>query len=175
MGFTPLDGLVMATRCGSVDPGLLLWLLEHKVASERELASSLEHESGLLAVAGTADMREILASQTPDADLAIDVFTHHLRAGIASMAAAMNGLDAVAFTGGIGQNSSEVRSRAIDRLGFLGLSLDPAGNDHGQADRDISSSGARARTIVVVSREDLEISRQVRDVCAPLRVSRSQL
>ena len=94
MGFTPLEGLVMATRSGSVDPGLLLWLLEQTGMAELELARALEHESGLLGLAGTADMREVLA-RAGDGDepreLALDVYVHRLRAGIAAMAAALGG------------------------------------------------------------------------------------
>src|SRR3954471_13910779 len=121
MGFTPLEGLVMATRSGSVDPGLLLWLLERCGMAERELAAALEHESGLLGLAGTADMRELLSRSDPEAQLALDIYTHRLRAGVASMAAAMDGLEALVFTGGVGENAAAVRSRACDGLGFLGV------------------------------------------------------
>jgi acetate kinase len=156
MGFTPLEGLVMATRSGSVDPGLLLWLLEHAGISERALAEALEHESGLLALSGSADMRVVLdraGAGDPSAQLAFDVYIHRLRAGIAAMAAALGELDAVVFTGGVGERSAEVRAQAVSGLGFLGLAID-----------DISATGAVARTLVVHSREDLEIARQVRAV-----------
>ena len=113
MGFTPLDGLVMATRSGSVDPGMLLWLLERERLTERELAQSLEHESGLAGIAGTADMREILrraGAGDDTARLALDVYIHRLRSLIAAMAAAMGGIDVLVFTGGVGEHSAEVRS-----------------------------------------------------------------
>jgi acetate kinase len=165
MGFTPLEGLVMATRSGSVDPGLLLWLLERTSMSERELAETLEHESGLLALAGTADMRVVLALAAgggTDAQLALDVYVHRLRAGIAAMAAALGGVDAVVFTGGIGERSAEVRSRAASGLLFLGLRIDEQRNSEASIDGDVSAADAVVRTLVVHSREDLEIARQVR-------------
>ena len=105
MGFTPLEGLVMATRSGSVDPGLLLWLEEHVGMPPSELASTLEHRSGLLGLTGMADMRAVLAAEEagePEAVLAMGVYVHRLRAGVAAMAAAMDGLDCLVFTGGVG-------------------------------------------------------------------------
>jgi acetate kinase len=169
MGFTPLDGLVMATRSGSVDPGLLLWLLEETRMTERALAEALEHQSGLLALAGTADMREILARverEDPDASLALDVYVHRLRAAIAAMTAALGGLDILVFTGGVGERSAPVRAAAAAGLGFLGIALDPERNAAARGDADISAPAAAARTLVVEAREDLEIARQVRTVLA---------
>jgi acetate kinase len=166
MGFTPLDGLVMATRSGSIDPGLVLWLIEHEHLDPRELADALEHRSGLVGIADTSDMRELLARGDPDARLALDVYTHSLRAGIAAMAAALGGLDAVVFTGGVGENSPTVRALAADGLGFLGVALDPARNEAGSGDRDISADDASVRAYVVRAREDLEIAREVRAVLA---------
>jgi acetate kinase len=156
MGFTPLEGLVMATRSGSVDPGLLLWLLEETGMAERELAHALEHESGLLALAGTADMRAV----AQQGGLALDVYLHRLRAGIAAMTAALGGLDALVFTGGVGEHSPEVRAGAADGLGFLGVAVDPEPNARG--DEDIGTGPVRV--MVVEAREDLEISRGVRRV-----------
>src|SRR6185437_4820683 len=124
MGFTPLEGLVMATRSGSVDPGLLLWLLEQTGMAERELARALEHESGLLGLAGSADMREVLARAAAgesSAQLGLDVYVHRLAAGIAAMAAAIGGLDVVSFTGGVGEYSPEIRSGTAAGLRFLGV------------------------------------------------------
>ncbi|HEX8101690.1 MAG TPA: acetate/propionate family kinase [Solirubrobacteraceae bacterium] len=166
MGFTPLEGLVMATRSGSVDPGLLLWLLERDVAPD-ELADALEHRSGLAALAGTADMRAVIdgaAAGEARATLALDVYVHHLRAGIGAMAAALGGLDVLVFTGGVGERASAVRARAAAGLGFLGVALDPAADERGTGDRDVGAAGAAARTLVVHAREDLEIARQVRAV-----------
>jgi acetate kinase len=156
MGFTPLEGLVMATRSGDVDPGLLLWLQEREDLSPAELADTLEHRSGLLALAGTADMREI------GDGLARDVYLHRLRAGIGAMAASLGGLDALAFTGGVGEHAPTVRRRAADGLGFLGITLDPARDD--TTDAEITQSGAAVRTFVITAREDLEIATAVRGV-----------
>jgi acetate kinase len=165
MGFTPLEGLVMASRAGSVDPGLVLWLLEHGDLKEAELASALEHESGLLGLTGTADMREVLTRATNGDERAIlgrDVYLHRLRAGIAAMAATLGGLDALAFTGGVGEHAPQLRARAADGLGFLGVAIDPQANTGAEPDADISASHATVTTRVIAAREDREIARQVR-------------
>ena len=165
MGFTPLEGLVMATRSGSVDPGLLLWLLEYTGLSEREMAHALEHESGMVALAGTPDMRAaISAAEAGDerARLAFDVYVHRLRSGVATMAAAMNGLDALVFTGGVGEHAPEVRAAAAQGLGFLGVVVDEAANSEARGDFDITAPGTPVASLVVTAREDLEIARQVR-------------
>jgi acetate kinase len=169
MGFTPLEGLVMATRSGSVDPGLLLWLERHAGLTEPELNDALDQRSGLLALSGTGDMRELLAHITAGderARLAFDVYIHRLRACIASMAAAMEGLDAVAFTGGVGENAPAVRAAAAAGLGFLGLEIDPALNTKPTGDADVSTPGARVRTLVIHAHEDVEVARDVRRVLA---------
>ena len=175
MGFTPLEGLVMATRSGSVDPGLVLWLAEQAGTPPAELAATLEHRSGLFGLAGTADMREVVAGAAAggqDARLALDVYIHRLRAGIAAMAAAMGGLDLLVFTGGVGENSTVVRSEAAAGLGFLGVRLDAGRNaagtadGGGPADREIGQAGAPVRSFVVAAREDLQIAAQVRAVLA---------
>jgi acetate kinase len=165
MGFTPLEGLVMATRSGSVDPGLVLWLQEHVGMPAEELAATLEYRSGLLGLAGAADMREILAradSGDPEANLALEVYLHRLRGAIASMAAAMSGLDALVFTGGVGENSAAIRERTAQGLGFLGVALDESRNSKEEGDRLISSDRSPVKSLVVAAREDLEIARQVR-------------
>ena len=193
MGFTPLEGLVMATRSGSVDPGLVLWLEERVGTPPAELAATLEHRSGLLGLAGSDDMREVLAAAaetTPgssagherdapaigseEARLALDVYVHRLRAGIAAMAAAMAGVDGIVFTGGVGENSPEVRRLAVGGLGFLGLGLDGELNDAGAGDRDVSLAGSPVKTFVVESREDLEIASQVRRVLGTDQAAGSQ-
>jgi acetate kinase len=169
MGFTPLEGLVMATRSGSVDPGLLLWVLEHEELGPTELADALEHDSGLLGLAGTADMRNVVSrarEDDSDASLALDVYVHRLRAGIAAMSSAMDGLDALVFTGGVGENSPDVRARAAFGLAFLGVKIDPERNREAKADTEIGAADAGTRTLVVEAREDLEIARQVREVLA---------
>jgi acetate kinase len=167
MGFTPLDGLVMATRSGSVDPGLLLWLLEHTGLSEHEMADALEHDSGLLALAGTADMRDILRGAGDGdrrATLALAVYEHRLRAGIAAMAAAMGGLEALVFCGGVGEHAPAVRAGAAKGLAFLGVGVDRALNEDDEGDREVTAPGSEVRTLVLEAREDLEIARQVREL-----------
>jgi acetate kinase len=144
MGFTPLDGLVMATRSGSVDPGLLIWLLREGDISLAALDHGLEHDSGLTGLAGTGDMRELLARDDADARLAIDVYVHRLRAAIAAMTAGLGGLDVLAFTGGVGEHAARIRNDVVAGIAFLGA----------------------FETVVVASREDLEIARQVRAALA---------
>ena len=172
MGFTPLDGLVMATRSGSVDPGLVLWLEEHAGMPPRELAATLENRSGLTGLAGTGDMREVLSRAVAGdarAVLGRDVYLHRLRASIAAMAAAMGGVDVLVFTGGVGENSPEVRSRAAGGLGFLGVAVDESRNtldasDRGGEDWEITAPRAAVRTFVIAAREDRQIAGEVRSV-----------
>ena len=179
----------MATRSGSVDPGLLLWLMEHTGMKERELADALEHESGMLGLAGSSDMRQIVKQARQgrsEASLALEVFIHRLRAEIAAMAAALGGLDVLAFTGGVGEASAEVRSLAAAGLRFLGVEIDPSSNEErsrqgsesdprsndersteaSEIDREISAPSATARTVVLKAREDLEIAAAVESVVA---------
>jgi acetate kinase len=167
MGFTPLEGLVMATRSGNVDPGLVLWLQTEVGLAAAEVSEGLEHRSGLAGLAGTEDMREVLvgaAAGEADALLGLDVYVHRLRAGIAAMAASLGGLDVLAFTGGVGERAPEVRRRAADGLGFLGVSLDPDRNAAADGDAIIGRDGASVASVVVAAREDIEIARQVRAV-----------
>jgi acetate kinase len=164
MGFTPLDGLVMATRSGSVDPGLLTWIEEHEGLTPREVADNLEHHSGLLGLAGTADMRELLERRDPDAGLAIDVYVHRLATSIAAMTVSLGGLDTVVFTGGVGERAAPIRRRTASRLAHLGMHVDELLNAHAEPDTDISSSTTTVRTVVVASREDLEIAASVEQV-----------
>ncbi len=169
MGFTPLEGLVMATRSGSVDPGMLLWLLEREDVTERQLAEALEHQSGLLGLAGTADMREVIdrAQQGEEqATLALEVYLHRLRAAIAAMAASLGGLDTLVFTGGVGERAALVRSRAVAGARFLGAAIDERINAEISEDGDLSAPDCRVRTLLVHAREDLEISHQVRGLLA---------
>jgi acetate kinase len=167
MGFTPLEGLVMATRSGSVDPGLLLWMLECEALSASELAYALDHESGLLGLAGTADMREVLAragSGDQAAMLARAVYLHRLRAGIAATTAALGGLDVLVFTGGVGERSAEIRAGAAEGLGFLSVAIDTGRNAVATEDVEISAPGATVRTLVLHAREDLQIAHETRRV-----------
>jgi acetate kinase len=166
MGFTPLEGLVMATRSGTVDPGLLLWLQTSAGLSAREISETLERRSGLSGLAGTADMREVLDRSDPAAVLAVGVYLHRLRGSIAAMAAATNGLDVLVFTGGVGENAPKIREKAMAGLGFLGVRADPLRNGAGEGDREIGASGAAVRCLVIEAREDIEIARQVRELLA---------
>jgi len=164
MGFSPLEGLVMATRSGTIDPAIPLWLVEHAGLSPAEVSDALEHRSGLRALGGSADMRELLAAEQhgdPDAHLALEVYVHHLRQATASMATSLGGLDALVFTGGVGERSPEIRSRAAAGLTFLGVKLDGALNASQAPDAPIDAPDATVSTLVVSSREDLEIARQV--------------
>lgn len=165
MGLTPLEGLVMATRSGSVDPSVPLWLQAHAGLTRAEVQEALEQDSGLTGLAGTADMREVLGRAIKgdsEAALARDVYVHALRAGIARMAAAMQGVDAVVFTGGVGEHSPEIRSLAAKGLGFLGMALDEPRNRQVAEDADVSAAGAPVRTLVVQAREDLQMALEIR-------------
>ncbi|HZQ88670.1 MAG TPA: acetate/propionate family kinase [Gaiellaceae bacterium] len=163
MGFTPLEGLVMATRSGSVDPGLILWLEEHMGMPPSELASTLEHRSGLAGLTGTSDMKAILEAEAAGDDtahLAVEVYLHRLRGEIARMAAALGGMDVLVFTGGVGERAAAIRARAAEGLAFLGVEIDAARNDVAEPDADIGSG--RVRAFAIAAREDLEIVRGVR-------------
>jgi acetate kinase len=165
MGFTPLAGLVMNTRSGTVDPGLLLWLLEHGGEPRTAVADVLEHHSGLKGLSGTSgDLREVLAgAERGDADctLARDVYLHRLARETAAMTAATGGLDVLVLTGGVGEHAWPVRAALAEALPHLGVAVDPQRNRAATADADISADGANVRTVVVTAREDLEIRRQV--------------
>jgi acetate kinase len=167
MGFTPVDGLVMATRSGSVDPGLITWLAHTKGVAVEELDDVLTHRSGLVALAGTGDMKTIIerASAGDGAcRLALDVYVHRLVALVASMVASMGAVDALVFTGGVGERAVEVRRRAGSRLAFLGIALDDAANDAAHEDAEITGADASVRTFVITAREDLTIAHEVRAV-----------
>ncbi len=169
MGFTPLEGLVMATRSGTVDPGLLLWLQTHAGLSATELTDGLEHRAGVLGLAGTADLREVVerAEQwDPEAVLALDVYGHRARAGVAAMVAALGGVDVLVLTGGVGEASPVVRAAVVGGLGFLGLALDVDRNREAVPDADIGVSGA-VPVFVVAAREDVQIAAEVRAVLSP--------
>jgi acetate kinase len=168
MGFTPLEGLVMATRSGSVDPGIVCWLVEHGGMTIAEVAHGLEHHSGLVGLAGgSGDLRDVLDrvdSGDQTARLAFDVYVHRLRREISAMAAALGGLDVLVFTGGVGEHQARVRLAATTELGFLGVVVDETSNRTTTTDADVSDASARVRTLVVTAREDLEIAGQVRRV-----------
>lgn len=174
MGFTPLSGLVMATRSGSVDPGLVLWLLQHGGLSVDEVSEALEHRSGLAGLTGTSgDMREVLA-QRGDGDeaaaVAFDVYVHRMAQQAAGMVVAAGGLDALVVTGGVGEHAVEVRAALARRLALFGLRLDAVANassPQGEAvDRDIAADDSAVRMLVIQSREDVQIAHETRAVLA---------
>lgn len=167
MGFTPLEGLVMATRSGSLDPGAVAWLVEHGGISPSELSESLEHDSGLLALCGTGDMAEVVeraAGGDTTAELALGIYCHRLCGAVAQMAASLGGIDALTFTGGVGEHAPVVRARAAAALSFLGVELDEEANVTASPDAELSRAGAAVRTFVVAAREELEMAAEARAV-----------
>jgi acetate kinase len=162
MGFTPLDGLVMASRSGSVDPGALLWLARQ---GEADLDEVLERESGLLGLAGSADMREVLARATagdPVAAEAADVYVHRLVGLLGTAVALLGGLDVLVFTGGVGENAADVRARVAGAMAWLGVVVRDEGLPADADEADVTAVGAAVRTLVVRSREDLRMAAEVR-------------
>jgi acetate kinase len=164
MGFTPLDGLMMGTRSGSVDPGIITYLVRQDRLDGNTLDEMLNAKSGLLGISGvSSDMREVEAAMKEGnarAKLAFDIFVHRLRSGIGSMIAALNGIDALVFTAGIGENSAEVRAAACANFGFLGLALDPTKNLSAPMESDISTAGSTVRVLVLAAQEDWAIARE---------------
>ncbi|MGA8541616.1 MAG: acetate kinase [Terriglobales bacterium] len=166
MGFTPLEGLMMGTRSGSVDPGILTYLMRRRHFLDEQLDDVLNKKSGLLGISGiSSDMREILAATKKGherAQLALDIYVHRLRSGIGAMIAVLGGVDAVVFTAGVGENSPEVRAAVCDSLAFLGLKLDSGKNAKTplDADQDISATDAHVRVLVIHAQEDWMIARE---------------
>jgi acetate kinase len=171
MGFTPLDGVMMATRAGSVDPGLLLHLLAHKGVGVEELRETLETRSGLLGVSGVSgDLREVLAAAdggAARARLAADRFVWTLRRAVGSMASVLGGADALVFTGGIGENSERIRADVAAALRFAGLRLDDLANGAGGGDRVVSAADSSIVALVIEAREDLTILDEVLRLARP--------
>jgi len=165
MGFTPLEGLMMATRCGSIDPGIVPYVQTQYGLSAEECEEILNRQSGLVAVSGlSADMRQLMdaaATGHARAALAIEMYVHRIRGAIGSLAATLGGIDALVFTAGVGENSPRIRELVCQRLEFLGLRLDEAANDGCQPDADIATTGSAARILVIQTREELEMLRQV--------------
>src|SRR5678815_33494 len=169
MGFTPLEGLMMATRSGTVDPGILIYLLRHKGLGVNALDKVLNHESGLLGISGfSSDMRQVLSElpHNPDAGLAVDVYVHYIVKTIGAMAATLGGIDALVFTAGVGERSPEIRKRVCEKLKYLGLEMDPAANENCQPDADIATPSSTVRILVIATREDLTIMRETRRLVA---------
>lgn len=163
MGFTPLEGLMMGTRSGSIDPGIITYLMRHDHLTPEQLDDLLNTKSGLLGISGrSADMRDLLAAiRTGDerAKLAFDIYIHRLQAGIGSMVAVLGGIDALVFTAGVGENSPEVRAACCRNLEFLGLQLDPGKNAHPAADANIAAPDSRVPVLVIRAQEDWRIAR----------------
>jgi acetate kinase len=174
MGFTPLEGLVMATRSGTVDPGLVIWLSQYGGLTPSDVGRALEADSGLAGLSGIpgGDIRDVLTARADGdarAGLAFDVYTHRVRRELGGMISVLGGLDVLVFTGGVGEHVPEVRAAACDRLGFAGVRVDADRNRHLGGEGDISAVDAAVRTVVVSAREDIEIARQVRAVLGRLR------
>jgi acetate kinase len=158
MGFTPLDGLMMGTRCGAIDPGVVLHLLKSRRMDVDEVYDLLAHKSGLRGVSGiSSDVRELEASNDPHAQEALELFAHHAATGIAAQCAAIGGLDVLVFTAGIGEHAAELRARTCTRLGWLGIALDTHANA-GDA-RRISERGSMVDVYVIRTNEELVIAR----------------
>ncbi|MGY4567178.1 acetate/propionate family kinase [Bradyrhizobium sp. USDA 3256] len=167
MGLTPLDGLVMGTRCGTIDPGVLLYLLQEEKMSVDQLQNLLYEASGLLGVSGTsADMRALLASREPSAREAIDLFVFRVAAEVAVMTNTLAGLDGLAFTGGIGEHAAEIRQQICDRLAWLGVHLDTAANARGE--QRIAAEGSSVDVWIIPTNEEVTIARHCRDLLVAL-------
>ena len=164
MGFTPLDGLMMGTRSGSVDPGILTFLMRQGQMDGQEIDTVLNQKSGLLGVSGlSGDMRAILAAiekGNKRAKLAFEIYVHRLQSAIGGMAAVLGGIDALVFTAGVGENSPDVRAAACKGLEFLGLRLDSKRNARPSLDQDISSADSRVRVLVIRAEEDWAIAKE---------------
>ncbi len=162
MGFTPLEGVPMATRAGSVDPGALVYLLRHRLSVD-ELDRALEHDSGLAGLSGLSDdVRELERSEQPGAHLALAVFTYRIATAVGAMTVALDGLDALVFTGGVGENSAQVREAVCARLAFLGVELDAQANASARPPADVDAAGSAVRVVALEAREDLVAARETR-------------
>jgi acetate kinase len=170
MGFTPLEGLMMGTRAGSVDPGVLLHVQSHRGVSTAELDRTLNHGSGLLGVSGvSSDFRQVesAARQAHErARLALEIYADRVRAAVGSLAVTLGGIDALVFTAGVGENSASLRAAVCDGLECLGLQLDPSRNAGCQPDADVAAERSPARILVIHTREELLIARETRQVIA---------
>jgi len=161
MGFTALDGLMMGTRSGSLDPGVILYLMDHRGMDARAVENLLYNQSGLLGVSGiSSDMRTLLASSDPRARLAVDLYCYRIRRELGSLAAALGGLDAIVFTGGIGENSADIRGRICRDAAWLGVELDPAANATGSP--RITTPSAPVSALAIPTNEELMIARHTR-------------
>jgi acetate kinase len=165
MGFSPLEGVPMATRSGSIDAEIVLHLLRTKKLALEEIEHALESESGLLGLSGeTARVEKLEKSGSSEARLALDVFAHRVAAAVASMAAALAGIDALVFTAGIGEGSASVRRNVCDRLRFLGVDLDAEANAAATPDVDVNAPGTAVRVVVLHAREDVIAARAAQEL-----------
>jgi acetate kinase len=164
MGFTPIEGLMMGTRCGSIDPGILVFLIRHRGYTAEQLDGILNKESGLYGVSGvSADMREVIrAMQNTNerAQLAFDVYAHRLVREVGAMLAVLGGMDALIFTGGVGENVPQVREIVCEQLAFLGLKLDATKNKEPTLDADVADASSTVRVLVIRAEEEWEIARE---------------
>ena len=160
MGYSPLEGVPMATRSGSIDTEIVLHLLRARKLGLEEIEHALEFESGLLGLSGeTGRVEELERSSSPEAELALRVFTHRIAASVAAMAASLDGIDALVFTAGIGEGSAGIRREVCRRLGFLGLELDAEANATAVPDVDVNVPGSAVRIVVLHAREDVVAAR----------------
>jgi acetate kinase len=170
MGFTPLEGLMMGTRSGSVDPGILTYLMRQGRLQAQEIDDVLNKESGLLGISGiSGDMRDILAAMKqghPRAKLAFDIYVHRLQSGIGAMVAVLGGIDLLVFTAGVGENSAEIRDAVCKQLAFLGLKLDDAANAESPLDAEIATSESTVRVLIIRAQEDWAIARECWQILA---------
>ena len=163
MGFTPLEGLMMGSRSGSIDPGIILYLLQQKKLTVEQIDETLNKASGLKGILGTGDMRQVLHSMkegNPRAKLAFDMFVHRLRYYIGAMLASLGGMDALVFTGGIGENAAQVRKATCEAFTFLGLKLDASKNGQSPADQVISAADSEVPVLIIHTQEDWAIARE---------------
>jgi acetate kinase len=158
MGFTAVDGLPMGTRCGTIDPGVILYLMDQRGMDARAIEKLIYNQSGLLGVSGiSSDMRTLLASDDPRAKIAIDLYIYRIRRELGSLAAALGGLDAIVFTAGIGENSPEIRARVLSDAQWLGVEIDRRANVDGGP--RISAAGSRVAAWAIPTNEELMIAR----------------
>ena len=171
MGFTPLEGLMMGTRSGSIDPGIIVYLIRHRGYTAEQLDEILNKQSGLLGVSGVSgDMQEIMqamAAGNSRAQLAFDIYAHRLTREIGAMLAVLGGMDTLIFTGGVGENCAPLRQIACDRLAFLGLKIDPQQNQTPKLDQDIATQDSTVRVLLIRANEEWQIAKECHASLAP--------
>jgi len=169
MGYTPLEGLMMGTRSGSVDPGILLHVLRHRGLNAEQLDHALNHESGLLGVSGiSSDFRAVQEATRAGherARLALDIYADRVRATIGALAVTLGSVDALVFTAGVGEHSADLRAAVCEGLECLGLRLDAASNAECKPDADVASASSTGRILVLHTQEEMMIARETRDLC----------